>query len=104
MPSTSSRSFRWACSWELWFESDSGCSVPLHLSISYRLCKVGFESGNTEGCHSQDERSFRPVFEMEHCVPARVEDQIACLGLFGRRQPVIQVATGVRQRFAGPRF
>jgi hypothetical protein len=27
-------------------------SSPLHLSIADRLCKVGFQRRNTDGCHS----------------------------------------------------
>src|SRR5262245_24769806 len=57
---------------------------PLHLSITDRLCKVGFQSCNTEGCHSQDEGSFAMILKIEHRVAGRVERQIDCTGLGGR--------------------
>src|SRR2546427_2891421 len=68
---------------------------PLYLPIADRLGKVGLQRCNTERCHSQDERSFARIREIEHRVAGRVEHQIACLGLVDRRQPVIQAATGL---------
>src|SRR2546426_11832457 len=67
---------------------------PLYLPIADRLGKVGLQRCNTERCHSQDERSFARIREIEHRVAGRVEHQIACLGLVDRRQLVIQASTG----------